>query len=319
MKKVDNKNWIWDRYWQFDRVASCFDTEKSNYPVEFKADWDGFFTCLPGGTKILDLCTGNGAIARMAAEFSHTHSKKFEVTAIDRAAIDPQKFVSKTPGDELIDFQGGIDAGALPFPDASFDALISQYGFEYTDQAKTLAEAARILKSGAPVKLICHAAEGTPAASARAEVAAITFVTKDLDLFNKARAATEAALSGDKTNSDKINPFEKALARLSAALQKDPDNTFFASAHGLMKHTFEVRDHFPLKTLLEKIDDTELEALAHQGRIEALLAASLSEADCRVLLESLGEQGFGGGDFKPFVLDDGARLVGWRLQFHRLA
>ncbi len=104
----NNQDWIWDRYWHFDRVASCFDTKGSNYPEEFSHQWGGFFTALPMAANILDLCTGNGAIARIAAAYSRDHSKNFAITGADRAAIDPGKFVSEAAG--AIKFTGGAAA-----------------------------------------------------------------------------------------------------------------------------------------------------------------------------------------------------------------
>ena len=320
------KDWVWDRYWRFDRIASCFDSAGSNYPAEFKAEWNAFFKRLPKGAAILDLCTGNGAIARMAAKFSGKSSKSFKITGVDRAGIDPDKYVTSDRSDPAITYLGGVSAERLPFEDAAFDAVISQYGFEYTDHDKTLAEISRVLKPGGRGKLVCHAAEGAPAANGRVEVKTITTVTNKLDLFRLAGKAIAAAWRSEKegrelSSAEKqdMKAFGAAMHDLSAALEKEPNNPFLQAAHGLLRHTFKVRDHFPLATLMEKIEDTRAETLAHLGRIEALLEASLTEDDCRALKQMLESHRFGDVLCTRFALDGGAKLAGWNFEFRRLA
>lgn len=326
MKRTDDKDWIWDRYWRFDRIASCFDVKRSNYPAEFEAEWCGLFRELPKGAAILDLCTGNGAIARMAAAFSANHNRGFKITGVDRAGIDPDKFVTSDENDPAITYLGGISAEDLPFGDASFDAVISQYGFEYTDHDKTLAEISRVLKPGGRGKMICHAAEGAPAANGKVEVKNITTVSEDLDLFTSAGKVITAAWRSEKegrefslSEKQDMKAFGAAMRELSATLEKEPNNPFLQAAYGLLRHTFEVRDHFPLETLMEKIEDTKAETLAHLGRVEALLEASLTKDDCRALKELLESHRFGDVLLTRFALDDGAKLVGWNFEFRRLA
>ena len=59
----------WDRFWSYDRLSS-FGTGPGagNYGEHIAAGWRAFFAALPAGSKVLDLCTGNGAIAVMAVE-----------------------------------------------------------------------------------------------------------------------------------------------------------------------------------------------------------------------------------------------------------
>src|SRR5215212_736587 len=116
----------WDRYWHFNRIASCMDDAgRSNYDERIAGPWRAFFAGLPP-CDVLDICTGNGAVALIAA------TAGMSVTGIDLADIDPARFV--TPMAETLSgirFLGGTNAAALPFPDGSFGAVVSQYGIEY--------------------------------------------------------------------------------------------------------------------------------------------------------------------------------------------
>lgn len=329
-EKSANKEWVWDRYWQFDRVASCFDSETANYSGAFKKEWRGFFADLPEDAKILDLCTGNGAVARLAAEYAVAEDKEFAIVGVDKAAIKPEKFVTPTKGQDRIEFLGGVAAEHLPFDEDYFDAVVSQYGFEYTNTEAVVEQISEVLKPASPGKLICHAAEGVVAENGTEEAALIRFVEEDLGIYDAAIKATEAVWTVEKADAAearelapvanrRLDAYKRAMKALVARLKENPDNHFLYNTYGLLRHTFEVRAHFPLDPLVEKIEDARTEALAHLGRVEALLEASVSESNCRALKTVLETKGFSDVRFEPFSIENDSKLVGWNFEFSRLA
>src|SRR5262249_14723851 len=58
----------WDQYWQDGRLASCGGQGGVNYQPVIAEGWRRFFGTLTDGAHVLDICTGNGAVARLAAE-----------------------------------------------------------------------------------------------------------------------------------------------------------------------------------------------------------------------------------------------------------
>ena len=152
---------IWNDYWHFDRLGSFDDLGETNYREEVAAGWRSFFDSLPDGASILDLCTGNGAIAVMAAEAGRRGGKDFRIVAVDAADINPYLYVKKHR-DELaaIEFRPATPIESLPWPDASFDAVVSQYGIEYSDLSLSISELARVVAPTGTARLILHAAEG---------------------------------------------------------------------------------------------------------------------------------------------------------------
>lgn len=294
----DSCDWVWNRYWRFNRVASCYDRIGSNYPEDFFREWSGFFMALPKRADILDLCTGNGAIARFAARLGQQQHKHYHIRAVDRAAIDPLTFAPEPGLESKIEFQGEVNAERLPFPADCFDAAASQYGWEYTDRERSLGEIARVLKPGGRAKIICHAKEGMPVADAEAELKRIGLVMDELKLYDLARCAIrktwEAGLPGNPPDLNAVPAvaeFTAALHRLERAKAGDP-SPFYDSTHGLLTHTFKARNAFPLPDLLEKIGEIELETLAHRGRLLTLTAAALSEQECQTWIKAATAKGF---------------------------
>lgn len=55
-----------------------------------------------------------------------------------------------------IRFHSGVRMETLPFADASFDCVASQFGFEYADRGPALAECLRVMRPDARLALVMH-------------------------------------------------------------------------------------------------------------------------------------------------------------------
>ena len=88
---------------------------------------------LPDGARILDIATGNGAIATLAAEVAEAGQKTFFLAATDLAEINPdvKGGARSSRLRKRIQFHSHTPCERQPFDDASFDCVTSQFGFEY--------------------------------------------------------------------------------------------------------------------------------------------------------------------------------------------
>lgn len=280
--------WVWNQYWHYDRIASCFDgAGAANYDESIAAGWRGFFGALPAKARVLDLCTGNGAAALIAVE----SGKHFAVTAVDQADIDPPAYVTRHAGDlAAIDFRGGTEVEALPFADASFDAAISQYGIEYSDLSRSLPELARVIAPGGRARLVIHAADGIVAAGARQVLADADLLLDDIDLAGSASRcfAAVSAVERDpgaggearRGADESFAAFQSALERTARHVPAAADRNMVRNSGAVLLDTFTRRSHFDLDQLLAKAGAVETEIRAHRGRLNALIAAALDASQC---------------------------------------
>lgn len=311
---------IWNRYWHYDRIASCFDgAGAANYDERIADGWRSFFRGLPDGARILDLCTGNGAAALIAAEIGRARGGGFAIHAVDQAAIDPPAYVTRHAEDlAAIAFHGGTRVEALPFADGSFDAAISQYGIEYSDLERSLPEAMRVLAPGGRLRLVVHAAEGEVAAGARRVIAEADLLLGEIDLTGAARRCFEALWAvereggGDRQRADEaFAAFQEALAKTARQVPQAHDPTMFRNSGAVLLDTFRRRGHFDLDQLLAKPAAIEAEIRAHRGRLVALVEAALDSAGAEAIAERLRAAR---GQAESLPLRNGSVLIGHVVQ-----
>lgn len=81
----------WTNYWQTGNLHSCLVTRsegEEDVPVHDHG-WQQFFGALETGAKILDVGTGNGAVALLAHGVGEAANKHFEIHGVDAARIAP--------------------------------------------------------------------------------------------------------------------------------------------------------------------------------------------------------------------------------------
>lgn len=154
----------WEHYWQTAQSLNSFvDKHSDGYKDEIDNFWKATFNALNVKQRVLDIATGNGALAFAVQQYSDQHDLSLTVCASDAAAINPViHFSNKT---ELlftlkkISFFPLARTETLPFSAGSFDLLMSQFGFEYSDQELAFNEVNRVLISGGRFVALVHHAD----------------------------------------------------------------------------------------------------------------------------------------------------------------
>src|SRR5262249_33181558 len=130
--------------------------------------WRTFFGDLRDGMRVLDICTGNGAVARLAAAVAAAGNVRVTIDAGDSAAINPPH---QGAGADMTRFSGRTAAEDLPFAEGTFDVIVGQYAIEYTDLARTLAELRRVSRPDAALRFVTHSADGGVVREAKRQLA----------------------------------------------------------------------------------------------------------------------------------------------------
>lgn len=163
----------WSNYWASGFLTSLPQDFSANYDGEIATFWTARFAAVPRQGQVLDLCTGNGAIALLAASWARASNHPLHITAVDAAHIDTDALAARHPDQtELfadVQFLGDQPLEALDLPAGRFDLVTSQYGIEYCDWGQAAARVAGLLKPGGRFAMVCHASSSEILAYMEAE------------------------------------------------------------------------------------------------------------------------------------------------------
>jgi ubiquinone/menaquinone biosynthesis C-methylase UbiE len=141
------------------------------------------------GLQVLDVACGTGVLACEAA------GRVGEAGAVTGLDANPEMLAVARRKPQRVTWVEGR-AEALPFGDASFDAVVSQFGFMFfDDRAGALREMRRVLRPGGRLSVaVCDAVDRSPGYAVLAELLQRLFGTAVADAFRAPFALGDAAV-----------------------------------------------------------------------------------------------------------------------------
>ena len=305
----------WESYYRSGHLVSCPVGPEAGYTLELREAWVEFFSPLADGARVVDIATGNGAVALLAKDAAAALRRCFEIHGVDLAQIDPPRHVSN--GRSLfgdIRFHAGVAAESLPFEAGSVDALGGQYALEYTDIPRTLAEAFRVIKPGGRCQFILHHRDSIIVENARESLAHTAYVLEETKILRKYRRFCELERDAPAR--------AKGAWRDLRALGDQLRNRIAASGNPLvldyvndsLRRMVEQRRSLSHGQMMGAIGTVEQELRSSARRLQGLVGAAQSGQDMSAIERELEAAGFTGAQRCP-QLHGGDHLVGWRLNF----
>ena len=321
----------WDRYWAHGYLTSCANAFPGNYEGRIRKIWESFFAGLPAGGRLLDLATGNGAIALLASDFSIANDKGFEVHGIDRARINP---AAAWTGDravlEGVRFHGQTSAEQTGFPAAHFCAVTGQYALEYTDIPATLKELARVLAPGARGRFVMHHPDSVVIQTSREEFAHGRLLFEETRLFEKgetllrriidARSPADLArLAEDPVAQAARANLNEAAARVTRAIEASPEPDLLSTALGYVGRAIKERTQLGPQRALALLAQGRQEIEANLARLSDLLCAVVDEEQLSNIQELMKPLGLHPRAPETLSYDHEGRqlLMGWLMDIKR--
>lgn len=320
----------WDQYWSHGFLTSCANAFPGNYEGRIREIWETFFSSLPHNARILDVATGNGAIALLAAEYGLANDRAFQIHGIDQARINP---AVAWKGDAkvlaAVRFHGETAAENSGFPDAFFDAVTGQYALEYTDIDKTLPEITRVAAPGARARFLLHHPESIVIRTSREEQSHGRLIVEQTGLFERAERLLQCIISAQERGTTDLSAdpeaetarhaLNDAAARLSDAVRASENPDLLSTALGHVREALELRPRAGAAAALSRLRQGEAAIAANLARLDDLLEAVPDDqklSDIQAIMRS------GGWRSSPpetvtYTHDGQSFLMGWLLDFTR--
>ncbi len=144
----------WSLYWAQNQLYSCVASDSAQDQAVLEDVWLSFAEPIQAGARVLDLATGNGVVPATLLKL-----KEFSIDAVDAADIDPTNYLSESQQLAEVRFHAKVDLRNLPFPEAKFDVLTSQFGIEYAGLSEATAIVLEVLRPGGLIGFLVHHAD----------------------------------------------------------------------------------------------------------------------------------------------------------------
>jgi ubiquinone/menaquinone biosynthesis C-methylase UbiE len=292
-----------------------------NYSGSVRSFWREKFGEIPDGARILDIATGNGAIATLAAEYAADRNKQFFITATDLATIN-SSVIENAEAENLrsnIVFRSAVPCETQPLEDDSCDLVTSQFGFEYSDKAATLTEMRRVLVPDGKFIAISHHADSSLIRSAAVELEIYELGLRRVDLFGKLRSnLTKLGDLGGTRNSVKralreaAPEADKVSDAVQELLRQHPDNECTKQMIASAQHLIMGATKTTVDERLVAVGAIEMDLVAAEARLQDMVKASMGQEDIDQLVVTAKSSGFSTAHCLRFFTDDD-QLVGWQI------
>jgi len=258
---------------------------------------------LPGRARVLDLGTGDGAVLGKIK----SARRDLKLVGVDSAPVLP-------PAPKDVTLKPGVAMERLPFAAASFDAVTSQFGFEYGRTSEAAPEVGRVLRPGGQLSFVVHHAQGPILEHNLARHCALVWAARESGLIEKARAFVRARTSAALLPTPA--GFRDAVAE---ARVRFPDQSVAEEFVRAILETLERSRGAKPAEALDVLNILDKGASGDIGRIEALASAACGAERIAAIVEDLAGAGIAMAE--PAVLSETARgrPFAWHIAGRRTA
>ncbi|MDT8438713.1 MAG: class I SAM-dependent methyltransferase [Wenzhouxiangellaceae bacterium] len=314
----------WTLFWQSGEVDACVPRD-AGLRAGLEKVWTDWFAGLPDEARLLDIGCGNGALTLRAVQAADRVDHRLQIDAVDAAAIDPKLPCRSGGRDERVRvrFRGGVVMEQLPFAASCFDAVCSQFAFEYAEPEAAAAELARVLKPGGMLRMLVHAADTAVTGEVRAQHQALAGIASS-DLFARADDLLHALIAARRAGQGASPAIQAAIRAFRDALEVQRSGLDATRLEGAAGRLLTAVAALPSQALAEPECDPGDWASALMQRLEAqltrfsdMLHASRDEAGLAELLAMVRAAGFADATLTRAEIVPPGVCIGRWLEAHR--
>jgi ubiquinone/menaquinone biosynthesis C-methylase UbiE len=301
----------WGCYWAQGFLTSFAATFDGNYEGTIRTTWDRRFAALADGSRILDIGTGNGAIALLAAAAAQKLGRSYAIDALDLADVQPASDLRDASRALLhyIRFHPRTDASRSGFENDSFDLVTGNFALEYTDWPATVRELIRVTARDGEHMFVMHSSESVIAATAEQELRYIDLILNKTRLFERASelidtvgALAEQAGPRGAAQSGRLSAgpaVEQCRGRLNEATRQLSDVIAQAAHPGILKtalghvsQAYRSMQSSGRPAALAQLAQAQSAISANASRLSALCRVASARPDIEHLVELYRTHGY---------------------------
>lgn len=278
MAETKDKAEAWKDFWARQSQSGgggCLPARWAEIENAQKAAWRNFAKRLAPKPRLLDLATGDARVLHWLRDIR----PDIQPVGVDLAPQLPPA----PPGCEV---RSGVAMEDLPFEAGRFDAVTSQFGFEYGDTDRIALEIDRVADASAMVGLMVHRGDGPILEHNMLRKAQITWVLEENSLVDRVITASDEGAEG----------LQRALITTAETVREGAERWGQGSAAWeipeAIRRTLVLGGNGPRDKMLGTLDAIRMQAQNEIGRIESLAQACEAADDRSALLRGFEATSF---------------------------
>jgi ubiquinone/menaquinone biosynthesis C-methylase UbiE len=271
----------WSAYWSQGHKTSFGNEFRHCYEGRIQEAWRDVFKTIKSESNVLDLCTGNAALLRLA-EQDMANFTEVNFTGVDYANVTASDKFTELNNIQLL---FNVDIENLPLKNNTYNVVISNYGIEYSDLSKSLAEVSRIMSDKGDVIFICHFYESVFIKSNKQELMMINAMLEKHGVLETMQGLIEA-LNNKRIHSTSpsgkefikaVEDAEQYRHRLNEQLDVTANN-FSHAFHqsnflGFLKYLLSAKT----ENKKHELEQFKRDMSSHQGRLFEMVNSALAK------------------------------------------
>lgn len=313
----------WTRFWGQGPLHSLGTSFAGNYADAIGTFWQAEFAACGPRDSILDIGCGNGPLAKILIDLFPEEGPEW--TGIDLSNPRPTWIAQLAESAaKRVQFRGGVLAEELTFEASSFDLVVSQFGIEYSDLARSQPEVMRVLKPSGRLALVVHHAQSLPVYVSRQELRHLEFLSRSdflesaatmipyFALLNDVEA--RARLQSDPQAADARQRFDAAQGEIQKRVASEPIPDLLTDVQIFVQDCFRAAVSAGAAPALDRL--TGYRALLEDSRLrlEDLVRSALDEAGMLALQERFKSAKGRAAHSSLNALSVNDQVFGWALR-----
>lgn len=308
----------WSSYWSEGNITSLPNLFADNCSGDVLRFWNEAFAALKENSKVLDICTGNGAIACLARDYADRRNIRCEIHAIDVAEIQPGNLECGDSTINEVQFHSGVAVEATHCRSDYFDLVVGQFALEYCNVPDAVKELSRITREDGTLVLMMHHADSVTAQKTRHYIDIADVFLREPTIFYRLRKyaeqRTDQKIFKARKAPQKRQQLVVSLNEADSLSNRFPNNRFLSVTLDNIKHLINRIHNDPL-IRIDEIREFETTVQHHLIRIRDQRDASFDNERMSELESLLRANGFRSIQYEPYFLDD--VLFSWTLSARR--
>ena len=297
----------WSEYWNNQGISGeVFVNKAGDRHPRLASYWQTQLSGAHATSKIIDLACGAGSVF---ADLGESHS--YTLIGADLSTDALELLRERLPSAYVV----SCALSQLPFPESSFDLVVSQFGIEYAG-VESFADAGNLVASGGRIAILCHLEGGYIDTRNRGmlagaqEVIESGFVERSVELV-------KAAFTGQSDLIQKAEAqFTPAQRRVSAILEQNPEGIHNHVYFGF-KQLYERRAHYDVSDITNWLELLHPDVEKNILRLTQTREAACSEVEIKQVCRDFTKLGLRKVGYSPFFIPGNDLPIAWSITAER--